>query len=303
MTARRLSPPPRRRRRRRIYLPPVLLAAAALTAMVVVLVPVALSLRTPSVPEEAGPHAQQVYINDGSGMVWYTPEENVPVSTLSAEDFRRDGQRLVYTGTDYTARWGVDVSAFQGDIDWSALRAQGIEFAYLRIGYRGYAEGVLHEDSAFARYYDGAKAAGLDVGVYFFSQALTVLEGAEEGLHVLELLAGRTLDLPVYFDWEPTLHDDSRTASYDGRYLTASAAAFCNVIQQGGYESGVYLNRQQGYYRYRLSALSGRSLWVADYGDYPDFYYAHDLWQYSDSGLLDGVGETIDLDLELQRIG
>ncbi len=293
---------PRRTQRRRRTPVFLLLFAAVLVAGL--LAAVVYSLRPVKAPDpEPDPHEGQVYINDGANMVWHTPLEGVPVSGVEQDEFVRDGERIRYTGASYATRWGVDVSNYQGSIDWQALKAQGIEFAYLRLGLRGYGEqGTLYTDRSFARYYEGAKAAGIDVGVYFFSQAVTVREAADEALFALELLDGRALDLPVYYDWEPVSADDSRTAGYDGRYLTAGAAAFCNIIEQGGYTSGVYLNRQQGYYRYDLRSLAGRSLWVADYADYPDFYYAYDVWQYEHQARLDGVGEIVDLNLEFRPV-
>lgn len=293
---------PRRTQRRRRTPVFLLLFAAVLVAGL--LAAVIYSLRPVKAPDpEPDPHEGQVYINDGANMVWYTPLEGVPVSGVEQDEFVRDGERIRYTGASYATRWGVDVSNYQGSIDWQALKAQGIEFAYLRLGLRGYGEqGTLYTDRSFARYYEGAKAAGIDVGVYFFSQAVTVREAADEALFALELLDGRALDLPVYYDWEPVSADDSRTAGYDGRYLTAGAAAFCNIIEQGGYTAGVYLNRQQGYYRYDLRSLAGRSLWVADYADYPDFYYAYDVWQYEHQARLDGVGEIVDLNLEFRPV-
>lgn len=157
-------------------------------------------------------------------------------------------------------------------------------------------KGAFRADSAFARHLQNARAAGLDVGVYYFSQAVTVQEAAAEAAHVLRLLDGQQLALPVYFDWEPVFADDSRTKGNDCR-LTECAAAFCGVIESGGYQAGIYLNRQQGYYRYDLSRLADYALWVADYNDYPDFYYAFDMWQYSDSAVLDGMPTQADLDL------
>lgn len=292
------------RRTRRHSRMPVLLLLCAAVLVAGLLAAVVISLRPVKVPDpEPDPHEGQVYINDGASMVWHTPLEGVPVSGVEQDEFVCDGERIRYTGASYATRWGVDVSNYQGSIDWQALKAQGIEFAYLRLGLRGYGEqGTLYTDRAFARYYEGAKAAGIDVGVYFFSQAVTVREAADEALFALELLDGRALDLPVYYDWEPVSADDSRTAGYDGRYLTAGAAAFCNIIEQGGYTSGVYLNRQQGYYRYDLRSLAGRSLWVADYADYPDFYYAYDVWQYEHQARLDGVGEIVDLNLEFRPV-
>lgn len=299
MTETRIPRRTQRRRRTPVFL---LLFAAVLVAGL--LAAVIYSLRPVKAPDpEPDPHEGQVYINDGANMVWYTPLEGVPVSGVEQDEFVRDGERIRYTGASYATRWGVDVSNYQGSIDWQALKAQGIEFAYLRLGLRGYGEqGTLYTDRSFARYYEGARAAGIDVGVYFFSQAVTVREAADEALFALELLDGRALDLPVYYDWEPVSADDSRTAEYDGRYLTAGAAAFCNIIERGGYTSGVYLNRQQGYYRYDLRSLAGRSLWVADYADYPDFYYAYDVWQYAHQARLDGVGEIVDLNLEFRPV-
>lgn len=293
---------PRRTQRHRRTPVFLLLFAAVLVAGL--LAAVVISLRPVKVPDpEPDPHEGQVYINDGASMVWHTPLEGVPVSGVEQDEFVRDGERIRYTGASYATRWGVDVSNYQGSIDWQALKAQGIEFAYLRLGLRGYGEqGTLYTDRSFARYYEGARAAGIDVGVYFFSQAVTVREAADEALFALELLDGRALDLPVYYDWEPVSADDSRTAVYDGRYLTAGATAFCNIIEQGGYTAGVYLNRQQGYYRYDLRSLAGRSLWVADYADYPDFYYAYDVWQYEHQARLDGVGEIVDLNLEFRPV-
>ena len=239
---------PRRLRRRRRPAPLLLLILAAVVVMGL-LAAVVLSLRDRrSQPEpEADPHAGQVYVNDGANMVWLTPHEGFPVSALPQEDFRRDenedgtpGQRVRYIGADYATRWGVDVSNYQGTIDWAALKAQGVEFAYLRIGLRGYGEaGTLYPDRSFVRYYEGAQAAGIDVGVYMFSQAATPLEAAEEALYVQQLLDGRELQLPVYYDWEPVLQEDSRTLDSSRLLLTAQARVFCELMEKSGYDAGV----------------------------------------------------------------
>ena len=228
------------------------------------------------------------------------PAEEVPVEPADLEPtvaensydpagFYEEGGFKRYKSADTIASVGVDVSSHQQDIDWELVAANGVEFAMIRVGYRGYTQGALREDSSFRTFVRGARAAGIDVGVYFFSQAVTVQEAIMEADYVLGLLDGVPLDLPVYFDWEPVFADDSRTASFDASRLTNIAAAFCRVVEQGGCSAGIYLNRQQGYYQYDLSRLADWSLWVADYNDYPDFYYAFDMWQYSDSAALDGV--------------
>lgn len=300
----RISAPRRRRRR----LLPILLLIAAVLVVGGLLTAVILSLRggtrTQAAPPD--PHEGQVYITDGSDMVWMTPYEGIPVSGLSADEFRRDtnddgtdAERIRYLGTDYATRWGVDVSNHQGAIDWAALKKQGIDFAYLRIGLRGYGEvGTLYPDRSFDSYYEGARAAGIDVGAYFFSQATTVREAADEALYALRLLRGRTLDLPLYYDWEPVLQEDSRTLDNSQLQLTAQARAFCGILRRAGYDVGVYMNRQQGYYRYSLPCLTDCKLWIADPGGYPDFYYRFDVWQYAHEARLDGMNEIVDLNLE-----
>lgn len=298
--------PPRRRPRRRLL--PVLLLIAAVLVVGGLLTAVVLSLRGGSARQEpeADPHAGQVYINDGFNMVWMTPHEGIPASGLAQEDFRRDtnddgsgGVRVRYLGAEYATRWGVDVSNHQGAIDWAALKRQGIDFAYLRLGLRGYGEkGSLYPDRSFDSYYSGARAAGIEVGVYFFSQAATVQEAAQEALYALQLLDGRDLDLPVYYDWEPVQQEDSRTLHNNEFLLTSQARTFCALIEQGGYEAGVYMNRQQGYYRYDLPSMGNIALWIADPGDYPDFYYRFDVWQYDHGARLDGVNEIVDLNVE-----
>ena len=289
---------PRRTRRHRRT--PVLLLLCAAVLVAGLLAAVVMSLRPVKAPDpEPDPHEGQVYINDGAGMVWHTPLEGVTVSPVEQDEFVRDGERIRYTGANLATRWGVDVSNHQGTIDWAALKRQGIDFAYLRLGLRGYGEkGSLYPDRSFDSYYSGARAAGIEVGVYFFSQAATVQEAAQEALYALQLLDGRDLDLPVYYDWEPVQQEDSRTLHNNEFLLTSQARTFCALIEQGGYEAGVYMNRQQGYYRYDLSSMRNIALWIADPGDYPDFYYRFDVWQYDHGARLDGVNEIVDLNVE-----
>ena len=107
----------------------------------------------------------------------------------------------------------------------------------------------------------------------------------------------------MYYDWEPVLQEDSRTLDSSRLLLTAQARVFCELIEKSGYDAGVYMNRQQGYYRYGLKTLSPYKLWIADYGDWPDFYYRFDVWQYAADGRLDGVSEILDLNVEFVPVG
>lgn len=287
----------RGKRRARSRLPLLALTLVLAAGLVVLAALVLQSLRPAAARQEPDSHAGQIYVNDGANMVWLTPHEDVAASPLERWQFATLEERPYYLGTGFTVRRGIDLSEFQGEVDWQAVAADGIDFAVIRIGFRGYGKGALRPDERFAGYLSGAQAAGLDVGVYFFSQALTAEEGRQEARYVLELLEGQPLALPVYFDWEPVAAGDSRTTAYDYAALTDSAVAFCQTIESAGYEAGVYINRQQGYYHYELSRLADYDLWVADYNPYPDFYYGFDMWQYTADGQVDGIDIQVDVNL------
>lgn len=225
--------------------------------------------------------------------------ENVPVNELDASAFRTDENGwLRYRD----APMGIDVSTHQKEIDWEQVAEAGVEFAMIRAGRRGYTEGGLYEDEFFRRNIEGATAAGLDVGVYFFSQAVDVAEAREEAAYLLELIEGCAVTYPVVFDWEPITNDDARTDGLGGAELTACARAFCKDVAAAGYTPAVYFNVEQGYLRYRLDQLTDYVFWLAEYHDAPSFYYGFDLWQYTSSGSVAGIEGSVDLDLDLRGV-
>lgn len=244
-------------------------------------------------------HEGMVYINIGELYDWITPAEGVELTSLGEEDFTLgDNGWPVYTGTEYTTRYGVDVSFYQGDIDWEAVAASGIEFAMIRCGYRGYgAEGNRSVDECFTANIEGAIAAGLDVGVYFFSQSLGAIEAAEEAEYVISLIEGYDITMPVAFDWEP-VEQSERYTDVDAEAITSSAIVFCEIIADAGYTPCVYLYRHLAYYEYNLSRLADYMLWAGAPGDWDDFYYAHYIWQFSYTGTVDGIDAAVDLDMQ-----
>lgn len=187
----------------------------------------------------------------------------------------------------------MDVSEHQEKIDWAAVRAAGVDFAILRIGYRGYTEGSLREDSWFAENYAAARAAGVQVGVYFFSQATTLEEAREEADYTLELLDGRTLELPVFYDWE-TVAGSTRIPSPDG--LPADAVRSCLLPDGGGrpgYTAGVYFNQTYGYTYFDLSYLQDYVLWLAGVrAQTPEFLYTSIACNIPAPGAVDGLRRT-----------
>lgn len=252
-------------------------------------------------PEAApDPHEGMVEVRDGlGGTMWVPEQEGVPVSGYTPEDFSSDENYVNYIGGQTTAEQGIDVSYYQGAIDWAAVREAGISFAILRVGYRGWGEdGAIHTDACFAQNLEGAKAAGLDVGVYFFSQATTAEEAAQEAAYTLSLLEGAALELPVYFDWEQIgMEQEARTDTTDLDKLTELCLAFAEPIRAAGYQPGVYFYKSLGYYAYDLAKLEDLDIWMASVGDEPAFHYAFDMWQYSYTGTVPGISTAVDLNL------
>ena len=203
-----------------------------------------------------------------------------------------------------SAKKGIDVSEFQGEtIDWQQVKDAGFEYAILRVGYRGMTEGGLNVDSTFEQNYQGATAAGLKVGVYFFSQAITQEEAREEAQYVLDTLDGRELDYPVVFDWEIPIPseqlpaEDLRAYDISGEVVTAMAKAFCQEIRSNGYTPCVYTNKSMAYNTFTLEELKDFPLWYAEYQPAPSLYYHFQMWQYSASGTVPGIAGSVDLNI------
>ncbi len=209
-------------------------------------------------------------------------------------DFQFDGRYLSCLKTDTIP--GVDVSAYQGVIDWQQVADSGIQFAMVRLGYRGYGTGKLVEDSYAMRNIAGALAAGLDVGVYFFSQAITVEEAQEEAAFILERIQNYDITMPIVFNWE-FVNDEARTAGMDRRTLTDCYAAFCEAIAQAGYTPMSYFNWYQSEYDIYLTELEDYPFWLALYTCRMTFPYAVEMWQYTCTGSVPGISGDVDIDI------
>jgi GH25 family lysozyme M1 (1,4-beta-N-acetylmuramidase) len=191
---------------------------------------------------------------------------------------------------------GIDVSEYQLDIDWDAVKNAGVEFVFIRVGWRGLTEGVLTADKRAQEYYEGAKAAGLLVGGYFFSQAINVEEAAAEAAFALELIRGWELDLPLVYDWEYA-GENARTANVDRRTLKDCTRVFCRRVEDGGYAPMFYFNASQGLNLLELGELTEFPMWLAQYKDAMTFPYRVDFWQYTGEGTVPGIEVPVDINL------
>ncbi len=226
----------------------------------------------------------------------------VPKHEYEKEAFRRDGNTMLYEGKGFRAVQGVDVSRFQGEVDWKQVSEAGYEFAFLRIGFRGYGkEGNLHEDSEYRRNFREARKAGLKVGVYFFAQAVDEKEALEEAEYVLSLLDGEIPDLPVVYDPESIPDSEARTYGISGEQFTKNTRVFCDVIREAGLTPMIYANMMWEAYELQMEKLSDIPVWYADYEPQPQTPYHFEYWQYTDSGTVPGIEGPVDLDVRLAR--
>ena len=250
--------------------------------------------------EVAGPTDRIYTYNYAYGNVAIPAIEGVAKSTYKYENFTTndEGYKEYYIDGELRSYVGVDVSEHNGSIDWDQVRESGVSFAMLRIGGRGWgSEGVMYEDSMFKENLQGAKDAGLMVGAYFFSQAITPEEAVQEAEYVLSILDNESLDYPIAFDWETVENVGARTDDITPDTLTACARAFCDRISVEGYKPCLYVGTALAYYKYDLGELSDLDVWYAYYNDTPTLYYNYMIWQYASDGKVDGISGDVDLNI------
>ncbi|MGI6280404.1 MAG: GH25 family lysozyme, partial [Acutalibacteraceae bacterium] len=195
---------------------------------------------------------------------------------------------------------GIDVSSHQGDINWAAVKEAGIEFAFIRVGYRGYETGKINLDSKFVRNITEAKKYGIKCGVYFYSVAKDEVEAAQEANFVLAALEGYTLDLPIVIDVE---HRSDRVAGLSAAQRTNNTLAFIKVIKDSGRQVMIYTGHYFYHNYLEKNRLADIPLWIAYYTDdnkkVADVNYSY--WQYTSSGKVPGISGNVDLDIYIPR--
>lgn len=191
---------------------------------------------------------------------------------------------------------GIDVSSHQGNIDWASVKAAGINFAIIRVGYRGSQTGALVEDSCFKKNIQGATANGINVGVYFFTQATTEAEAVEEASMALTLCSGYNLSYPIFVDTENG-SGAARANGLDKGSRTACVAAFCKTIANGGRKAGVYASKSWYNNKIDASAFSNYFIWVAQYNTTCNYKGKYNMWQYSSKGSVPGIKGNVDVNI------
>lgn len=202
-----------------------------------------------------------------------------------------------------SSKRGIDVSGYQGNIDWAAVKAAGVDFAMIRVGYRGYGQaGNMKLDVNFEKNLKGAQAAGIDCGVYFFSQAITRTEAVEEAKFVLAAIEGYNLTYPVAFDTEYYPLDEARTnqAGLTDKDRTDFAIDFCETIRSAGYYPTIYASKSWLLDDMEISRLGGWDIWLAHYTNQTNFQHPYQMWQYTESGSVNGIAGKVDMNVSLK---
>lgn len=217
--------------------------------------------------------------------------ENLVIDDKGELSYQEDGQTV--------SKKGIDVSRYQGDIDWERVRADGVEFAFIRAGIRGYGTGKLVPEEGFADNLVEAVNAGVDVGAYFFSQAVNEAEAVEEADLVINALSGNGIPYPVVYDLEKVKSPDGRMNGMSKEEMTKVCIAFCERIKEAGYTPMIYGNLETFCLMLDMKQLEDYPKWFAFYQEEFYFPYDYQIWQYSDKGRVDGITGDVDMNILL----
>jgi len=258
--------------------------------------------------EGKGTTAMLRYVYDDCAVIFDTykyifvdVDESLRLNTLNTNNFIRENGEVRYEVDSKTvSHKGIDVSKFQGDIDWAAVADSGVEFAMIRLGYRGYGTGEIALDEKALTNIQGATDAGIKVGVYFFSQAITEDEAVEEAEFVLDIIKDYDVEYPVVFDTEEIYNDDGRAEDLSPEDLTKITSKFCSTIKKAGYTPMIYANLRWYLLSLDMAELDKYDKWYASYENTLYFPYEIGMWQYSEEGEVNGITGDVDLNISFK---
>ena len=244
-------------------------------------------------------YPEQTVVSAGGRYHFFDFNEKLAPNLYKNDKFQVDEDGIIeYNDDIITSKKGIDVSKFQGNIDWSSVKEDGVEYAFIRMGYRGYgSSGKLVTDENYEKNIKGATANGVEVGVYFFSQAINEEEAIEEANYVLEAIEGYDVTYPVVIDIEEVTDKDARTADRTKEQWTKNCIAFCETIKAAGYTPMVYGNLKTFFIMLDMEQITMYDKWFAQYDTSLYFPYEFKIWQYSESGTVSGISTDVDLNV------
>ncbi len=250
-------------------------------------------------------YPENIVLYDKGKYVFKDIDDSLKKNGLSVENIRADeesGEITYVNGEEVVSHKGIDVSKFQEEIDWNKVKNAGVEYAFIRLGIRGYTTGEIVLDETFEYNVEHALEENVDVGVYFFSQAVTEEEALEEADFVIETLEPYPINYPVVIDIEDVDSENARTNDLTAEERTRLVITFCNRIKEAGYTPMIYGNLKTFMLMLNIEQLEDYEKWFAFYST-EEFYYPYDfsVWQYSDSGRIDGIGKKVDLNISFKE--
>ena len=245
-----------------------------------------------------GKHTLVTY-QDGS-TEWVEINDKLAANSYDTAQFVYQNPEMKYYVNGKQASWfGVDISGKQGIVDFEKLKGAGVDFVMIKVGGRGYSSGNIVLDSSYKDYMNGAKNAGLGIGVYFYSQAVDKDEIYEEADTLLELIKDYPIKYPVVFDMESVEGDVARTDALDVSTRTELARIFLKTIKAEGYTPMLYGDKEWLVTKLDLEKLQDYDVWLSQEADTPDYPYEYTMWQYNKSGTVSGISGTAGLNISL----
>ena len=247
--------------------------------------------------------ADQLVVTDAGKYYFFPINQNIPHNSFSETDFALDDSGIMhYQGKDGSVKGelGIDVSRFQGDIDWKKVAAAGVKYAFIRVGSRGSSKGKIVLDDHFTVNAEGALANGIQIGVYIYSQAVNDAEALEEAKFVLDTIEPYQITCPVVFDLEKADQDQARTEKVTQDQFTRNAQIFCDTVKGAGYAPMIYGNLKSYTLLLDLTKLTAYDKWIAYYNVPQYFPYEFSVWQYASEGKIDGIEGKVDLNINVK---
>lgn len=234
------------------------------------------------------------------------PYYDIALNPYGPDDFAEENGVVQFVG-EGNSYVGISVNEKKGDIDWQQVKESGVDFAMIRVGLREKVKGRIRIDANFEQNMQGAAAANIPVGVYFYSKAVTDAEAEEEAVFVLDNIRDYKVTYPIGISWEYDLKDDgsrdetSRTVRRNGEQVTGYIDAFCNKIKIAGFDPCFFAEKSMAYNQLNLGRLSNYDLWYAEYRPAPSFYYDFAIWQYTKEGKVPGISETVPINIAVKK--
>ena len=244
-------------------------------------------------------YPDEIVLADAGEFHFFPISDKLRHHTYNEEQFVMDDRQIIsyFENGEAVSHKGIDVSKYQGEIDWEEVAADDVEYAFIRLGIRGYTEGEILEDETFEDNIKGARRNDIDVGVYFFTQATSVEEAEEEAQYVIDSIEPYKVKCPVVIDVEAVTNTNARTRELTMEERTEYCIAFCEKIKEAGYEPMIYGNLKTFMLMLDLEKLEEYEKWIAYYDEQVYYPYAFKVWQYSDSGRVNGIEGDVDLNI------